>query len=75
MRKLGYGEDYLYPHDFDGAVVEQSYLPDQLEGKTYYKPSDRGYEARIHEYLDRVRRMRRGGARFRRRSWPGKSAK
>jgi putative ATPase len=58
MRKLGYGEDYLYPHDFDGAVTDQSYLPEQIEGRTYYTPSDRGYEARMREYLDRVRRMR-----------------
>jgi putative ATPase len=58
MRKLGYGEDYLYPHDFDGAVTDQSYLPQQIEGRTYYTPSDRGYEARMREYLDRVRRMR-----------------
>ena len=58
MRKLGYGEDYLYPHDFADAVVPQSHLPDQLDGRTYYSPSDRGYEARIREYLDRVRRMR-----------------
>jgi len=58
MRKLGYGEDYLYPHDFDGAVTDQNYLPDQIEGRTYYSPSERGYEARIREYLDRVRRMR-----------------
>src|ERR1700722_17526195 len=58
MRKLGYGEDYLYPHDFADAVVAQSHLPDQLDGRTYYSPSDRGYEARIREYLDRVRRMR-----------------
>ncbi len=58
MRKLGYGEDYLYPHDYDGAVTDQSYLPEQIEGRTYYSPSDRGYEARMREYLDRVRRMR-----------------
>jgi len=58
MRDLGYGEDYLYPHDFADAVVEQSYLPVQLDGRIYYSPSDRGYEARIREYLDRVRRMR-----------------
>jgi putative ATPase len=58
MRNLGYGEDYLYPHDFADAVVAQSHLPDQLDGRTYYSPSDRGYEARIREYLDRVRRMR-----------------
>ena len=58
MRKLGYGEDYLYPHDFGGAVVDQNYLPEQIEGRTYYAPSDRGYEARIREYLGRVRAMR-----------------
>jgi putative ATPase len=58
MRKLGYGEDYLYPHDFGGAVVDQNYLPEQIEGRTYYSPSDRGYEARMREYLGRVRAMR-----------------
>jgi putative ATPase len=58
MSNLGYGKEYLYPHDFADAVVGQGYLPDQLDGRIYYSPSDRGYEARIHEYLDRVRRMR-----------------
>jgi putative ATPase len=58
MRKLGYGEDYLYPHDFGGAVVDQNYLPEQIEGRTYYSPSDRGYEARMREYLGRIRAMR-----------------
>ncbi len=58
MRKLGYGEDYLYPHDFAGAVAGQSYLPKQIESRSYYTPSDRGYESRMREYLDRVRRMR-----------------
>ncbi len=58
MRKLGYGEDYLYPHDFAGAIAEQNYLPEQIEGRTYYSPSDRGYEARMREYLGRVRAMR-----------------
>jgi putative ATPase len=58
MRKLGYGEDYLYPHDFGGAVVDQDYLPEKIAGRTYYAPSDRGYEARLREYLGRVREMR-----------------
>ena len=58
MRKLGYGEDYLYPHDFAGAVAGQSYLPEQIASRIYYTPSDRGYESRMREYLDRVRRMR-----------------
>jgi putative ATPase len=55
MRKLGYGDDYLYPHDFGGAFVEQDYLPEQIGRRTYYEPSDRGYEARMREYLSRVR--------------------
>ncbi|HVC43430.1 MAG TPA: replication-associated recombination protein A [Candidatus Binataceae bacterium] len=58
MRKLGYGEDYLYPHDFAGAITGQSYLPDELGDRTYYAPSDRGYEVRIRDYLDRVRKAR-----------------
>jgi putative ATPase len=58
MSNLGYGKEYLYPHDFADAIVGQSYLPDQLDGRIYYSPSDRGYEARIREYLDRVRRIR-----------------
>ncbi len=58
MSNLGYGKEYLYPHDFADAIVGQGYLPDHLDGRIYYSPSDRGYEARIREYLDRVRRMR-----------------
>jgi putative ATPase len=58
MRKLGYGEDYLYPHDFADAITDQSYMPEELDDRTYYAPSDRGYEARIRDYLDRVRKAR-----------------
>jgi putative ATPase len=58
MRGLGYGADYQYPHDYDGAVADQAHRPDKLEGRIYYFPSERGYEARIREYLDRVRKMR-----------------
>ncbi len=58
MRRLGYGENYLYPHDYEGALVEQSYAPDELSQARYYLPSDRGYETRIREYLERVRRTR-----------------
>ncbi|MGO9604911.1 MAG: replication-associated recombination protein A [Candidatus Binataceae bacterium] len=58
MKKLGYGADYRYPHDYEGAINEQSYLPDQLKGRTYYEPSDRGYEIRIREWLARAREAR-----------------
>lgn len=47
MKDLGYGKGYLYAHDFEGAVVEQQYLPDGLVGREYYKPTDRGYEGKL----------------------------
>jgi putative ATPase len=58
MKGLGYGKDYRYPHDFDDALVAQSYLPDQLGEKIYYQPSERGYEIRIREFLARAREKR-----------------
>jgi len=57
-KKLGYGEHYHYPHDYEGALVAQDYLPDALKDRCYYEPSDRGYEARIGDYLKRVRARR-----------------
>ena len=36
MRKLGYNEGYLYPHDYPGHWVEQQYLPDKMVGTKYY---------------------------------------
>ncbi len=40
MEKLGYGQGYLYPHDFPGHVVEQQYLPDKMLGTKYYIKDD-----------------------------------
>jgi putative ATPase len=60
MKGLGYGSGYLYPHDYDDAVVEQEYLPDELAGRRYYEPTDRGREREIGERLGawRARRQR-----------------
>jgi putative ATPase len=59
MKGLGYGKDYRYPHDYQGALVAQSYLPDELGEKIYYQPSERGYEIRIREFLARAREARK----------------
>lgn len=48
---LGYGEDYKYPHSFENAWVEQSYLPREVEGRQFYDPSGRGFEKNLKEYL------------------------
>jgi putative ATPase len=58
MKGLGYGAGYLYPHDYEGADVEQQYLPDRLAGHRYYEPTDRGREREIAERL-RAARARR----------------
>jgi len=63
MKGLGYGKDYRYPHDFEGALVAQNYLPDELEEKIYYEPSERGYEIRIREFLARAREARNTASR------------
>ena len=42
--KLGHGKGYLYPHDYPGHYVEQTYLPEGFEDKIYYKHSGQGLE-------------------------------
>ena len=53
MKHHGIGVGYKYPHDYDGADVEQSYLPEALDGKRYYLPTDQGYESTIGERIAR----------------------
>ncbi len=53
MKHHGIGIGYRYPHDFEGADVEQRYLPDALEATRYYIPTDQGYEATIGERMAR----------------------
>jgi putative ATPase len=60
MKRFGLGVGYRYPHDFEGADVEQQYLPDKLIGKHYYEPSDQGWEQRIGERMDELRARREG---------------
>jgi putative ATPase len=48
--RLGHGKGYVYAHDEPDAVAAQQYLPDDLAGSTdYYRPTDRGFEARLQE--------------------------
>ena len=50
-QKLGRGIGYKYAHDFPHHYVEQQYLPDELKGRSFYRPCDEGYEARIKDRL------------------------
>ena len=56
MKELGYGKNYQYPHDCEGAFAPGvQYLPDELAGEVFYEPSDRGLEAKISEKLKILR--------------------
>ncbi|HTL47032.1 MAG TPA: replication-associated recombination protein A [Verrucomicrobiae bacterium] len=50
--RLGHGEGYLYPHDYPGNVVKQSYMP---QSKQYYFPTENGFEKKFHDLLNRLR--------------------
>lgn len=54
-KSLGHGIEYQYPHNYEGGFVQQQYLPDKLVGIVYYQPSNRGYETKITQYLEKVR--------------------
>lgn len=51
MDDLGYGKGYLYAHDFPGNIVDQEYLPDNMKDTIYYKPTQNGYELKIHDWI------------------------
>ena len=53
--KLGRGTGYKYAHDYPNNYVKQQYLPYELDGKEFYKPSGNGYEAKIREHMRRIK--------------------
>ncbi len=58
MKALGYHEGYRYAHDEPGAFAAgEEYLPEGLEGTVWYKPTDRGLEAKIREKLAALERL------------------
>jgi putative ATPase len=62
MRGLGYGRGYQYPHDYSGRYVQETYLPENLQGRVYYEPADEGYERVIRERLEQWRQNQANGS-------------
>ncbi|MBI1796553.1 MAG: replication-associated recombination protein A [Candidatus Eisenbacteria bacterium] len=52
MKEMGYGAGYRYAHDEEGRIADQQHLPDELQGRRFYEPTNEGFEAEI------ARRMR-----------------
>jgi putative ATPase len=57
MKDLGYGQGYKYAHDYADAFTPQRYLPEKLQGNTYFEPRPQGYEKLIKQRLDQWRRQ------------------
>jgi putative ATPase len=62
MKNIGYGEGYKYAHNFEEKVTDMTCLPDNLSGRTYYQPSDQGFEARLRARMDEIAKMKRKSA-------------
>jgi putative ATPase len=58
MKELDYGKGYRYAHDEAEGVAAMSCLPEHLQARRYYEPTDRGLESKIKEALDRARSLR-----------------
>ena len=56
MKNLGYGEGYRYAHnEADGFAAGETYFPDDMKPQQFYRPADRGMEAKIKEKLESLR--------------------
>ena len=62
MKQIGYGKGYKYAHDYPDHYVEQQNLPDKLQGRRYYTPSDQGFEKEIRNRLRFWRGRKKGAA-------------
>jgi putative ATPase len=58
MKNVGYGEGYKYAHNFEEKVTDMTCLPENLSGRTYYKPTDQGFEQRLRARLEEIRKVK-----------------
>jgi putative ATPase len=62
MSSVGYGKGYQYAHNAEAKVTDMTCLPESLTGRTYYTPTDQGFEARIRQRLEEIRRIQKKSA-------------
>jgi putative ATPase len=62
MKDLGYGKDYRYAHDEQGGFAPgETYFPEGMPPKDFYRPADRGLEIRIGERLRELKALNEQG--------------
>ena len=58
MKDLGYGKDYRYAHNEEGAYAAgENYFPDNMQKPVWYEPTDRGLEGKIADKLRTLRAL------------------
>jgi putative ATPase len=58
MKNVGYGQGYKYAHNFEEKVTDMSCLPENLANRTWYKPTDQGFEQRLRARLEEIRKLK-----------------
>ena len=61
MAHFGYGEGYQYAHNSPEKVADMLCLPPKLAGRVYYHPTDQGFEQRMRQRLEEIRKIRTKG--------------
>ncbi len=59
MKEMDYGKEYKYAHDYKDAFVAQEYLPEKLQGKVLFHPTEAGYEKTIKNRVENWRRLKK----------------
>jgi putative ATPase len=58
-KEWGYGKNYKYPHNYPDGWIEQSYLPQNLEGRRFYLPRDNGEEPRLSQWWRKIHNIKK----------------
>jgi putative ATPase len=78
MKDLHYGQGYEYAHDLPEGRSDQAHLPPALQGRIYYEPTGRGFEAQVRERLawreERQQQTEQGGKQAKRGKKQARSA-
>ena len=59
QKEWGYGKEYKYPHNYPESWIEQSYLPQELEGRRFYQPRDNGEEPRLSQWWRKLHKIKK----------------
>jgi putative ATPase len=59
MANISYGKGYEYAHDAPDHLTEMQCLPENLQGRRYYRPTDEGFEKKLKEKMREIEEWRK----------------